>query len=260
MTAEGTPLHTGFTFFYMRRGKASKSFKQDTSNASSLAGKDGDENSDKQNQPSYFDAVKQIGTCHTVEEFWAIYNHLVRPADLPSITDYHCFREGIEPTWEDPNNAKGGKWIVRLKKGLASRYWEEILLALLGEQFTGIPHDEICGAVVSCRYNEDILSVWNRSATNRDITDRVRESIKRILRLPREAHLEYKYHQMSLVDKSSFRNTEVWRPKSAGERDNSRGRDQGERRASNARRAEAPKRSGSWGERPRASNSDRAWR
>lgn len=94
--AEGTPLHTGFTFFYMRRGKASKSFKQDTSNASSLADKDGEENSDKQNQqPSYFDAVKQIGTCHTVEEFWAIYNHLVRPADLPSITDYHCFREGM---------------------------------------------------------------------------------------------------------------------------------------------------------------------
>ena len=77
--------------------------------------------------------------------------------------DLNMWNEGIEPTWEDPNNAKGGKWIVRLKKGLASRYWEEILLALLGEQFTGIPHDEICGAVVSCRYNEDILSVWNRN-------------------------------------------------------------------------------------------------
>ena len=101
----------------------------------------------------------------------------------------NVWNAGIEPTWEDPNNAKGGKWIVRLKKGLASRYWEEILLALLGEQFTGIPHDEICGAVVSCRYNEDILSVWNRSATNRDITDRVRESIKRILRLPPTASL-----------------------------------------------------------------------
>jgi translation initiation factor 4E len=32
------------------------------------------------------------------------------------------------------SNAKGGKWIIRLPKGLASRYWEEIILALIGGQ------------------------------------------------------------------------------------------------------------------------------
>lgn len=33
------------------------------------------------------------------------------------------------------SNAKGGKWIIRLPKGLASRYWEEIILALIGGQY-----------------------------------------------------------------------------------------------------------------------------
>lgn len=38
------------------------------------------------------------------------------------------------------------------------------LLAILGDQFD--VGDEICGAVVSVRYNEDIISVWNKSADN----------------------------------------------------------------------------------------------
>ena len=38
--------------------------------------------------------------------------------------------------------------MIRLKKGLASSYWEEIILAIIGEQFD--VGNEICGAV--CRY------------------------------------------------------------------------------------------------------------
>ena len=53
---------------------------------------------------------------------------------------------------------------MRLKKGLASRYWEELLLAVVGEQFD--VGDEVCGLVVSIRYQEDIISVWNRSCSN----------------------------------------------------------------------------------------------
>lgn len=37
------------------------------------------------------------------------------------------FRQGVRPVWEDAANINGGKWIVRLKKGLASRYWENLV-------------------------------------------------------------------------------------------------------------------------------------
>jgi translation initiation factor 4E len=166
----------------------------------------------------YESSIKQVATVHTVEEFWSVYDFLVRPNDLPTTTDYHFFRKGIKPTWEDSANAHGGKWIVRLKKGLASRYWEEVILALIGCQFTGIPANEVCGAVVSIRYSEDIVSVWNRT-NDREITDRLRDGIKRVLQLPSFVHMEYKPHETSLQDKSSFRNTQVWKPKNRGERD-----------------------------------------
>lgn len=142
----------------------------------------------------YENSIKTVATVKTVEEFWTTYDHLVRPNDLPTTTDYHFFREGIKPTWEDPGNARGGKWIVRLRKGLASRYWEETLLALIGGQFQGIPDGEVCGAVVSIRYGEDIVSVWNKTADDREITERLRDAIKKILQLPSNVHMVSDIH------------------------------------------------------------------
>lgn len=51
---------------------------------------------------------------------------------------------------QDDANKMGGKWIIRLRKGLASRCWENLILAMLGEQF--MVGEEICGAVVSVRF------------------------------------------------------------------------------------------------------------
>ena len=197
----------------MRRGKGA--------NSATNKEKDGSTNIEKSEEKDatalhpYENSIKIIATIKTVEDFWSCYDYLVRPNNLPTTTDYHFFREGIKPTWEDQHNCRGGKWIVRLRKGLASRYWEEVILALIGCQFTGIPDGEVCGAVVSIRYSEDIVSVWNKTANDREITERLRDAIKRILQLPSFVHMEYKPHETSLQDKSSFRNTQVWKPKSA---------------------------------------------
>ena len=34
--------------------------------------------------------------------------------------------------------------------------------------------DELCGAVVSVRFQEDIISVWNRTADNKAVRERIR--------------------------------------------------------------------------------------
>lgn len=45
-------------------------------------------------QTEYEKSIKKIGGFTTVEGFWQLYNHLVRPNDVPHTTDYHLFREG----------------------------------------------------------------------------------------------------------------------------------------------------------------------
>lgn len=43
------------------------------------------------------------------------------------------------------------------------------VLALVGDQLDS--GDNICGAVLSIRFNEDILSVWNRNASDHQVSD-----------------------------------------------------------------------------------------
>ena len=126
-----------------------------------------------------------------------------RPNVLPVNSDIHLFRDGIKPVWEDAANAAGGKWIIRLKKGLVNRLWEHLALALV----TGALDEQVCGVVVSVRYQEDILSVWNRSAADEEKKAELREAIKGALGLPASLQMEYKAHDASMKDNSSYRNT-----------------------------------------------------
>lgn len=120
---------------------------------------------------------------------------------------------------QDDANKMGGKWIIRLRKGLASRCWENLILAMLGEQF--MVGEEICGAVVSVRFQvrpkngnskfhliedtdvashlqEDIISIWNKTASDQATTARIRDTLRRVLNLPPNTIMEYKTHTDSI--------------------------------------------------------------
>ena len=151
---------------------------------------------------SYEQSIKLLGApFSTVEGFWQHHQWIKRPNGeeherLPNSTDLHIFRAGIKPMWEDERNRYGGKFVVRVRKGLAARYWEDVCCAIVGEQF-GVG-DEICGAVLSLRFQEDIISIWNRTATNHEANERIREVLRRVLNLGPQGVGEYKPHQQSL--------------------------------------------------------------
>ena len=169
-------LNSRFAFFYLRRDRSQK----------------------ETDAQGYQNAVQKIGSFDSVEGFFGIYDHLVKPHSLTSethVTDYHLFREGISPTWEDAKNRNGGKWIVRLRKveGLASLYWEDLIMALVGEQF-GDVGVQVCGVVVSVRQHEDILSVWTQDSKDDDAIAKIRDAIKANLDLPPFVTIDYKRH------------------------------------------------------------------
>ena len=83
-----------------------------------------------------------------------------------------------------------------MRKGLASRFWENLLLAIVGNQFPD--SGEICGAVMSIRYNEDILSLWTRNADKPEAQTKVKNAIKQILHLKEGDVLDYKNHNLDL--------------------------------------------------------------
>jgi len=148
---------------------------------------------------SYSKHLKMLGVVNSVEQFWALYNHMVRPNDLPSPCDLQIFQHGVQPLWEDEANRLGGKLYFRVRKGQSSRLWEDMLLALIGGQLHGCG---VCGAVISTRFSEDCISVWNRDARDEAALQLLRDTIRRVLKLRPEATggpaLEYKPHDVSL--------------------------------------------------------------
>lgn len=168
---------------------------------------------------NYESGIKRISSFSSVESFWSLFTHLHPPSLLTPTTDYLLFHSAVKrPVWEDPVNERGGKWIVRLKKGVADRVWEEIVLAVIGDQF--MPErgnsnsnadgnasngsseekgaddwwspDEICGCTISVRSNEDILAVWHKNGADEAVRLRIRDTIRRILHLNPATVLEYK--------------------------------------------------------------------
>lgn len=125
-----------------------------------------------------------------VESFWSVWTHLTPPSVLQPTTDYLLFHTGVaKPVWEDPLNLSGGKWIIRLRKGIADRLWEDLVMAVIGDQFDecagrddagagdGVHYPEICGCTISVRQHEDIVSIWNRFEAD----FRVREKIRSVV-------------------------------------------------------------------------------
>ncbi|PTB68033.1 IF4E-domain-containing protein [Trichoderma citrinoviride] len=149
----------------------------------------------------YENTLHGIATVRSAEEFWQVYSHLKRPSSLPVVSDYHLFKKDIRPIWEDEVNRKGGKWVVRLKKGVADRYWEDLLLSLIGDQF-GDAGEDVCGAVLSMRNGEDILSIWTRTDGGRVL--KIREIMKQVLNFPANTRLEFKSHDSSIQQRTAI--------------------------------------------------------
>lgn len=54
---------------------------------------------------------------------FSLYNNIHRPSKLAVGADFYCFKFKIEPKWEDPVCANGGKWTVTFQKGKSDTCW-----------------------------------------------------------------------------------------------------------------------------------------
>lgn len=62
----------------------------------------------------------------------SLYNNILTPTKLSIGSNYHLFKEGVRPMWEDPINAKGGKWIftnARSRKARLDECWLYVVSA-----------------------------------------------------------------------------------------------------------------------------------
>jgi len=163
----------------------------------------------KVGQSAWGDQLRKIVTIDTVEDFWGLYNNIVKASKLQQGANYHLFKEGVEPKWEDPENDKGGKWIITMpskerESGALDKLWLWLLLACIGEAFED--ENEICGCVVSVRKTGDKISLWTKTSSNETVTKRVGRQLKESLELIDSHVIGYQSHADCLKRNSSFNN------------------------------------------------------
>ncbi|CAI9760134.1 unnamed protein product [Fraxinus pennsylvanica] len=138
-----------------------------------------DNPSAKNKQAEWGSSIRPVYTFSTVEDFWSVYNNIKQPSKLAVKADFHCFKYKIEPKWEDPVCANGGKWTVTFPRGKSDTCWLHTLLAMIGEQFDY--GDEICGAVVNVRLREEKIALWTKNAANKAAQESIGRQWKEFL-------------------------------------------------------------------------------
>merc|ERR1712098_281779 len=68
----------------------------------------------------------------------------------------------------------------------------ELVMAVVGEEKISI--SDITGVVISCKWNEDIIQVWNKNGHDATIRNNIRKMLRDVLRLSDSTVLEYKTH------------------------------------------------------------------
>lgn len=144
----------------------------------------------------YEAGLQRVGEFNTVEDFCRLFNWLKPPSQLEKNSNYHLFKDGIKPMWEDPANAQGGKWVLTMRSNpeLVDRCWTWLTMALVGEELD--ERDEVCGAVVSLRAKIDRIQLWMRTKDDIERINSIGKKLVKLLDLGGESGigLEFQYN------------------------------------------------------------------
>jgi len=152
----------------------------------------------KTNSANWGASLKRVVTFDTVEDFWRIFNNIRPASKLVLGSNYHLFKEHIEPKWEDKENAKGGQWVApcKGKREQLDKMWLWAVLACIGESFED--DGEICGVIVSVRKTGDRLALWTKSSNNELAQKRIGTQFKKVLELPDNLTIGFTPHADSM--------------------------------------------------------------
>ncbi|OJD20375.1 hypothetical protein ACJ73_08290 [Blastomyces percursus] len=152
--------------------------------------------------------LKEVVTFGSVEEFWGIYNNITPTSELGLKADYHLFKKGVRPEWEDQQNKHGGKWSYSFrdkKNAPIDDLWLHAQLAAIGETLENDEDNEVMGVVVNVRKGFYRIGLWTRTAgkstpdgrpaeKGKEILHAIGRRFKEVLRLKEEEILEFSGH------------------------------------------------------------------
>ncbi|KAG4303866.1 hypothetical protein PORY_002720 [Pneumocystis oryctolagi] len=149
---------------------------------------------------AWADSLKEVITFDSVEEFWGIYNNIAKASQLPPKSDYHLFKTGVRPEWEDKQNQRGGRWSYNNRDRRSvniDELWLHIMLAAIGETLENEGDNEVMGVVVNIRKGFVRLGLWTRSTSNEEVLRAIGKRFREAMRIPDKETVEFYSHSDS---------------------------------------------------------------
>jgi translation initiation factor 4E len=135
---------------------------------------------------------------NAIESMWKCLNNLPKPDEIVDDGNIYIFQDGITPTWEDPANKDGGRWMFSIPVGDLSvaNIWQNLYLNLFGELLEPSNKTfEISGIILARRRNYTRFSIWTKNKFNSEAILHIGNIIK--AELPKNIALEYQDHNSS---------------------------------------------------------------
>uniref|UniRef100_A0A2P2HVZ9 eIF-4F 25 kDa subunit n=1 Tax=Hirondellea gigas TaxID=1518452 RepID=A0A2P2HVZ9_9CRUS len=153
------------------------------------------------------DSQIKVASYGTVEDFWALFNHIESASKLRVGCDYSLFKQGIKPMWEDSANINGGRWSISVPKNQRftelDDLWMEMIMMMVGENEEECVNQDICGAVVAVRPRNGRLALWTANGRNAELALKVGCCLKNTLSIPPNHSIEFNLHSDTSVKRSS---------------------------------------------------------
>jgi translation initiation factor 4E len=142
-----------------------------------------------------------VGRSTVVSHLTICQNNITATSDLAVKSDYHLFKRGVRPEWEDPQNKHGGKWSYTFKDKKSvniDELWLHTQLAAIGETLEDEGDNEIMGVVVNVRKSFYRIGLWTRTTGKgsqaQDILKKIGANFKQVLQIPDNDQVEYSGH------------------------------------------------------------------
>lgn len=153
--------------------------------------KDSEENSKNQNmgKDEYLEKVKKIFEFSTIDEFWEIYQYLVKPEVSRHGIEIMIFKNSVKPMWEDESNKNGGKVTIKVKKEYSNLVWDEMVYRFIGNNFPLTNNNDLNGIIFSVKRDSIFIQVWFKNFSTNSMND-ITASVKQILSIGDNVELD----------------------------------------------------------------------
>tara|TARA_B110000305_G_C19027587_1_gene442234 strand:+ start:78 stop:626 length:549 start_codon:yes stop_codon:yes gene_type:complete len=101
-----------------------------------------------------------IYTFKTVEEMMMVTE------TIPNVLVENCMlfmmKDGVKPTWEDPQNRNGGSFSYKISNSIVCKVWKELIYAVVGLSVSSnmVFSCGVSGITISPKKNFCIVKIW----------------------------------------------------------------------------------------------------